>query len=156
MRIAFDTNILIYAEGLNDSPRRQQARALLRRVPQLTAFLPVQVLGELFAVLVRKGGRSPERARAAVVGWRDAFALIETSKSTMLSAMELAGDHGFSIWDAVIVSAAVEADCRLLLSEDMQNGFTWRGVTVANPFSETPHPLFEAMLADADRWKAEK
>jgi len=29
-------------------------------------------------------------------------------------------------------------------------------VTVANPFSETPHPLLDAMLADADRWNAEK
>lgn len=156
MRVAFDTNILVYAEGLNDSPRRQQARALLRRVPQLTAFLPVQVLGELFAVLVRKGGRSPERARASVLGWRDAFSLIETSRSVMVSAMDLAADHGLSIWDAIIVSATAEAECRLLLSEDMQDGFTWNGVTIANPFADTPHPLLEAMLADADRWNAEK
>jgi predicted nucleic acid-binding protein len=156
MRVAFDTNILIYAEGLDDSPRRQQARALLRRVPQLTAFLPVQVLGELFAVLVRKGGRTPARAREAVIGWRNAFALIETSRSVMISAMDLAADHGFSIWDAVIVCAAAEAECRLLLSEDMHNGFVWNGVTIANPFSETRHPLLDAMLADADRWNAEK
>jgi predicted nucleic acid-binding protein len=156
MRVAFDTKILIYAEGLNDSPRRQQARALLRRVPQLTAFLPVQVLGELFAVLVRKGGRSPSRARDSILGWRDAFAPIETSRTVMISAMDLAGDHDLTIWDAVIVAAAAEAECRLLLSEDMQDGFTWNGVTIANPFSATPHPLLEAMLADADRWNAEK
>jgi len=156
MRVAFDTNILIYAEGLNDSPRRQQARALLRRVPQLTAFVPVQVLGELFAVLVRKGGRSPARARDAILGWRRAFALIETSRGVMTSAMDLAGDHGLAIWDAVIVSAAAEAECELLLSEDMQDGFVWNGVTIANPFSEKRHPLLNVMLADADRWNAEK
>ena len=56
----------------------------------------------------------------------------------------------------MIVSAAAKADCRLLLSEAMQDGFTWNGVTIANPFSTMPHPLFDAMLADADRWKAEK
>ena len=156
MRVAFDTNILVYAEGLNDSPRRQQARALLRRVPQLTAFVPVQALGELFTVLVRKGGRTPDRAREAVLGWRDAFALIETSRGVMISAMDLAGNHGLSIWDAIIVSAAAEAECRLLLSEDMQNGFTWNGVTIANPFAEARHPLFDMMIAEADRWKSEK
>lgn len=156
MRVAFDTNILVYAEGLNDSSRRQEARALLRRIPQLTAFLPVQVLGELFAVLVRKGGRTPDRARESVLGWRDAYPLIETSRSVMVSAMDLAGDHDLSIWDAIIVSAAAEAECRLLLSEDMQSGFTWNGVTIANPFSEARHPLLDAMLADADRWNAEK
>jgi predicted nucleic acid-binding protein len=156
MRVAFDTNILVYAEGLNDTPRRQQARALLRRGPQLTAFLPVQVLGELFSVLVRKGGRTPARARDAILGWRDAFALIETSRSVAISAMDLAGDHGFSIWDAIIVSAAAEAECRLLLSEDMQDGFTWNGVTIANPFAEARHPLLNIMFADADRWNAER
>jgi predicted nucleic acid-binding protein len=156
MRVAFDTNVLIYAEGLKDMPRRVEARALLRRIPPLTAFLPVQVLGELFSVLVRKGGRSPDRARTAVLGWRDTFSIIETSRTVLIAAMDLASDHGLSIWDAVIVAAAAEAECRLLLSEDMQDGFTWNGVTIANPFSETPHPLFEAMLADADRWNAEK
>ena len=38
----------------------------------------------------------------------------------------------------------------------MHEGFIWNGVTIANPFSKTPHPLLEAMLADADRWNAEK
>jgi hypothetical protein len=36
--------------------------------------------------------------------------------------------------------------CRLLLSEDLQEGFTWSGVTVTNPFSTSRHPLLEAML----------
>ena len=43
-----------------------------------------------------------------------------------------------------MLSAAGEARCRLLLSEDLQEGFTWGGVTVANPFAATPHPLLQA------------
>jgi predicted nucleic acid-binding protein len=70
--------------------------------------------------------------------------------------MDLAHSHRCSMWDAIILAAAAEAGCRLLLSEDMQDGFTWNGVTIADPFSETPHPLLAAMLADADRWNAEK
>jgi predicted nucleic acid-binding protein len=38
------------------------------------------------------------------------------------------------MWDALIMSVAAENKCRLLISEDFQNGFTWRGVTVVNPF----------------------
>jgi predicted nucleic acid-binding protein len=91
-----------------------------------------------------------------VLGWSDSFALIETSEPVLLAAMDLAEAHRFSIWDAIVVAAAARAECRLLLSEDMQDGFTWNGVTIANPFSETPHPLLAAMLADADRWNAEK
>jgi predicted nucleic acid-binding protein len=33
-----------------------------------------------------------------------------------------------------------------MLSDDMQPGFTWNGVTVNNPFSEAKHPLLEALL----------
>lgn len=102
--------------------------------------MPVQALGELFAVLVAKGGRSRDRARAAVLEWGDAFPLIESSSDVLLGAMDLAVDHQLFVWDAVILSAAADSRCRRLLSEDLQDGFTWGGVTVVNPF-KTPTPL---------------
>ena len=156
MRVAVDTNILAYAEGVGDDVRRDAAIALMERIPQLTVFLPAQVLGELFTVLVRKGGKNAKQARETVLGWVDAFPTIDTSQRVLFSAMDLAAAHRLSIWDSIILVAAADGDCRLLLSEDMQDGFTWNGVTIANPFSRTPHPLLEVMLADADRWNAEK
>jgi predicted nucleic acid-binding protein len=33
-----------------------------------------------------------------------------------------------------------------VLSEDLQDGFTWHGVTVVNPFRETPHHLLAALI----------
>jgi hypothetical protein len=47
----------------------------------------------------------------------------------------------------MILSAAADARCRLLLSEDLQEGFTWRGVTVVNPFRAQRHPLLAAVTA---------
>ena len=64
----------------------------------------------------------------------------------MLAAMDLAVDHQLSIWDAVILAAAAETGCRLVLSEDMQEGFAWRGLTVANPFADQRHALLQAIL----------
>lgn len=145
MRIALDTNVLAYAEGVNSARMRKSALELIECLPQGSVVLPVQVLGELFQVLVRKAGRSRADARAAILGWRNAFALIETSPAILLAAADLALQQ-FGIWDAVIVSAAAEADCQLLLSEDMQNGFVWRGVTIVNPFGKPRHPLLDALL----------
>ena len=147
MRVALDTNILAYAEGVNGSAMKRQALALVEKLPEGTALLPVQTLGELFNLLVRKAGRSPAQARKAILSWRDAFPLVETSAEVMLAAADLATDHRLGIWDAVIVSAAAEAGCRLLLSEDLQDGFTWKGVTVTNPFSTPKHELLTALLA---------
>lgn len=146
MRVALDTNILAYAEGVNGTPMKKTALALVQKLPDGLTLLPVQTLGELFNLLVRKAGRSPVRARKAILSWRDVFPLIETSAEVMLAAADLATDHQLSIWDSVILSAAAEAGCRLLLSEDLQDGFTWKGVTVTNPFASTKHELLAALL----------
>ena len=148
MRIALDTNVLVYAEGINGSERRGAALALIRRLPQEAAVVPAQVLGELFNVLVRKGGKSRSDARDVLLSWRDTFPVIETSSEVMLAAADLATDHQLGIWDAVILSAAARSGCRLLLSEDLQEGFTWAGVTVVNPFSSPQHALLHALLGE--------
>jgi len=148
MKIALDTNVLAYAEGTNGAPMRDQALELIRRLPQSAIVLPVQTLGELFNVLVRKAKRRPARARAAVLSWRDAYPTVETSVTVMVNATDLASDHGLSIWDSVVLAASAEAGCRLLLSEDLQDGFTWCGVTVTNPFAPVLHPLLAAVLME--------
>ena len=146
MKIALDTNVLAYAEGANGTVLRDRALELIQRLPPASIVLPVQTLGELFNVLVRKAKRRPARARVAVLSWRDAYAVMETSAAVMISATDLASDHGLTIWDSVVLATAAEADCRLLLSEDLQEGFTWRGVTVVNPFAATIHPMLAALL----------
>jgi predicted nucleic acid-binding protein len=148
MRVALDTNILVYAEGLNGHAKKQAALEVVQKLPQDLLLLPVQTLGELFHVLVKKAGRSPADARMAILSWRDSFAVVETTAKVMINAADLAAQHRLSIWDAVILAAAADAGCRLLLSEDLQDGFTWTGVTVVNPFAASRHPLLTAMLAD--------
>lgn len=148
MRVALDTNVLAYAEGVNGAAMKRAALGLVGRLPQDSVLLPVQTLGELFALLVRKARRTPSEARKAILSWKDAFSLIETSSEVLVSAADLATDHRLSIWDSVVLSASAEAGCRLLLSEDLQEGFTWRGVTVTNPFAGAKHELLAELLAD--------
>ena len=116
MRIALDTNILVYAEGVNGAILARTTVELIKKLPESSTFLPVQVLGELFPVLVGRSAFPPAEARAIVLRWQDAFPLIETSPSILVAALDVAADHGLSIWDAIILSAAAEAGCRLLLS----------------------------------------
>jgi predicted nucleic acid-binding protein len=148
MRVALDTNVLAYAEGVNGNGRKEAALDLVRRLSSERIVVPVQTLGELFYVLVRKAGRTPAKARAAILSWQDAFPVMETSTAVMVAAVDLATNHRLSIWDSVVVCAAAEADCRLLLSEDLQDGFTWNGVTVTNPFVASRHPLLETLLTE--------
>lgn len=146
MTIAIDTNVLAYAEGTNGAAMKNRALDLIERLPADSVVVPAQVLGELFNVLVRKAGRPPTVAREAILTWQDAHDVAPTSSAVMARAADLAADHRLGIWDAVILAASAEAGCRLLLSEDLQHGFTWSGVTVVNPFAEDPHPLLGALL----------
>jgi len=148
VKVALDTNILAYAEGVNGREKRDQIIQLLQRLPEHAAVVPAQALGELFSVLVLKAKRSRKAARAAVLAWRDAYPVSDTSSTVMISALDLSADHQIRIWDAVMLSAAADADCRLLLSEDLQDGFTWRGVTVTNPLGAKRHPLLNALLGE--------
>jgi predicted nucleic acid-binding protein len=149
MRVAIDTNVLIYAEGVNDAERRVAVVDLLRRMPKASLSVSTVALGELYQVLVRKGGRSPSEARRAVLAWCDAMPPFATSPAALMAAVDLAADHQIGVWDAIILAVAAESGCRLLLSEEFQEGFTWSGVTVTSPFTSPHHRLLEALLQQA-------
>lgn len=137
MRLALDTNVLAYAEGVNGEDRRAIALDILRGFDGADVLVPAQALGELFVVLTRKARREPADARTAVLAWSDSYPVIGTTPAVMVEAMEIATTHRLALWDSVMLAAAAQADCRMLLSDDMQHGFTWRGVTVHNPFATT-------------------
>ena len=140
MRVALDTNVLAYAEGLGDDVRCQLASDLIAKLNPINSLVPVQVLGELSRVLTSKLKRSSADARELLLSWSDAMVVADTTWTAFQSAMDLTVDHQISMWDALIMSAAAEKKCRLLISEDFQNAFTWRGVTVVNPFETKAKP----------------
>ncbi len=147
MRLALDTNILAYAEGVNGAARQAASTDLIRRLEGADLVLPVQVLGELLTVLLRKAHWTGQVARQAVGEWAAGFETRPTSIATFIQATDLMVEHAIPVWDAVILATAAEAGCRVLLSEDFHAGFTWGGVTVVNPFADPPHPLLAVALA---------
>lgn len=146
MRVALDTNILAYAEGVGDESCCAGAIRLIEQLPAELVVLPAQVLGELFRVLVGKAKREASLVREAIMSWADSFEVTDSSWSAFQAAIDLAIDHQMQIWDALIMAVAAENRCRLLLSEDLQSGFTWRGVTIVNPFAEPSSPLLVNIL----------
>jgi len=149
-RIALDTNILVYLAGIGrsaaDAGKIDLARQLVDQLSaSSTLVAPVQTLGELF-VVARRGGLAPAEARAVILEFGATFLPAATEARTALAAADLAVDHKLQFWDAVIITAAAEAGCSILLSEDMQHGFVTRGLTIVNPFAEPTHTKLAALL----------
>ncbi|MDR3509782.1 MAG: PIN domain-containing protein [Caulobacteraceae bacterium] len=151
MRLALDTNILVYAEGLvfgpDDGAKHAMALRLLENARDEVLVVARQSLAELHRVMVRKARLSPEEASRRVGLWSERVLVIDTDAMTFEAALELSSDHGLQIFDAIILAAAVEGRCDLLLSEDLQDGFAWRGVGVSNPFGAKPERRLARLLA---------
>ena len=147
MRVALDTNVLAYAEGLGDERRCGAAVQLIERLPSDQVVVPAQVLGELSRVLTGKAGRSTIQSRAAMLGWADSFEVADSTWFAFQAALDLVVDHQITMWDALILAVAAENHCRLLLSEDFQDGFVWHGVTVVDPFAAEPSPMLTRLWA---------
>jgi predicted nucleic acid-binding protein len=133
-RAFFDTTILIYSISSGE-PRAGVAEKLLAE----GGWISVQVLNEFVAVARRKLNMSWGETREALLAIR---ALCEPpttlSVETHEAALEIAARYGYSIYDALILTAAMEADCDTLYTEDMQNDQVIdlpRGsLTIRNPF----------------------
>jgi predicted nucleic acid-binding protein len=129
----FDTTILIYSIA-SDEPRAEMAEKLLAD----GGWISVQVLNEFAAVARRKLNLSWEETREALLAIR---ALCERptrlSVETHEAALEIAARYGYQLYDALILAAAIEADCDVLYTEDMQHGQSIETITIHNPFLRT-------------------
>ena len=144
--LAIDSNILVYGEGIGDQTRIISVRSLLASASRERIVVPAQVLAELFRVLVRKARLPLDTVRERIAQYERTAIVAPTLSSTLAAALDLAARQRFQVFDAVILAASAEARCRMLLSEDMQHGFVWRGVTVVNPFLSVRHPLLADLL----------
>lgn len=154
-RIALDTNVLAYAEGVvgraTDKPKIEISESILAALLDdlsWTPVAPVQALAELYHVLTRRAGRSPSEARNALQRMSRMFMPSLTDADVLATATEIASRHQLQIFDAIILAASAAAGCEVLLSEDMQDGFRVHGVTVMNPFKSRPDPLIAALLQE--------
>lgn len=132
--VFLDTNVLIYAFALGDS-RTATAETLLGE----GGVVSVQVLNEFAAVAVRKlQMRWPEVRDALSVLRVFCPSCVPITLATHESALALAEAHTLSIYDALIVAAALEAGCTTLFSEDLQDGWlVEKRLRIRNPFRVT-------------------
>ena len=85
-------------------------------------------------MLRRKAGMSLVEIADAFVVLRAVFEVVPLTVAIHLDALRVAEITGYSIWDATMVAAALEAGCDELVSEDMQSGRNIDGLVIRNPF----------------------
>lgn len=132
----FDTNVLVYAFDQADTGKNTVARRLIHdHGPDGNLILSTQVLQEFYVVVTGKLAvpLSPKSAFEIVVDFSE-FPLIQIDRNLIARSMKRHQEGAFSFWDCMIIEAALQAECNLLLSEDMQNGRKIESLVIRNPF----------------------
>jgi predicted nucleic acid-binding protein len=130
----FDTNVLLYLLS-DDAAKADSAEALLAA----GGVISVQVLNEFASVAVGRKAVSFADLREILSTIRRICTVTAIDVETHELGLEIAERYRFSIYDSLIVAAAMRADCSTLYSEDLQHGQTIDQITIRNPFVRGEH-----------------
>jgi predicted nucleic acid-binding protein len=126
----FDTSVLLYLFSADTNKANRAEELLAER-----GVISVQVLSELTSVGRRKLQMSWEELRDALDSIRELCRVEPLPEQTHAVALEVAARYDLSWYDALIVAAALLAECSTLYSEDMHSGLRIkRALKVVNPF----------------------
>jgi predicted nucleic acid-binding protein len=145
--VTFDSNVLIYALSRGD-PRHSAAASLLARATRGDCVQTLQSLAECFRIITTKLRFDPGQARCEIDGFRTAFPVCTADDGDLDQAMRAVEDHSLSFWDALLWATARRAGCRVLLSEDFQDGRDLGGVLFVNPFEPANRKLLDLALPE--------
>ena len=125
-----DTNVVLYL--LDDGPKAERAEEILGQGPRIS----VQVLNEAMVNCRRKAGLSWEDTGAFLEGLKSLCPVEDLTIQTHQVGRALAAKYQLSVYDSMIVSAALIAGCTTLWTEDMHDGLLVEDrLRVVNPFA---------------------
>jgi len=128
----FDTNVLLYLLS-GDAAKADRAEELISG----GGVISVQVLNEFAAVASRKLGMAWPEIREILAQLRAVCHIVPLDLETHEVGLHLAERRQLPFYDALIVASALRAGCKVLYSEDFQDGQSFeKQLTVRNPFRE--------------------
>lgn len=133
-----DTNILVYALEQAYPIKQQIADRLVQEaMASGRGIISIQVVQEFLNIARRKFKRpmTVEECRGHVQNVLEPLCSYFPSITTVDRALSIIEETGYSIYDALIIAAAIESGCRTLYSEDLQHGRAIQGLSIINPFA---------------------
>ncbi|MCU7919120.1 MAG: PIN domain-containing protein [Candidatus Thiodiazotropha sp. (ex Epidulcina cf. delphinae)] len=126
-----DTNILLYLLS-NDADKADRAEAIIRK----GGLISVQVLNELTSVARKKLAMPWKEINEFLALIRSLCPVEPLTIATHDKGRSVSERYGLNVYDAMILSAALLAECRILYTEDMQDGqLIDQQLRIRNPFS---------------------
>jgi len=127
-----DSNILIYAYT-TDEPDKQ--KIALKFLDDCQPVISTQVIREFSNVLLKKGNVRSEWIKQEIGEIIEIAILLNEDLSLILDSFTIHERYKYSFYDSLIITTALNSQCQVLLSEDMQDGQIIEGrLRIVNPF----------------------
>ena len=131
--IMLDSNVWIYAFMKGDDKRIIDATQLVEESENI--ILTTQIINEVCHVLLRKYRATDKSIVNYIDYFYEEYPVVVIGEETIRLASTLRIDKQFSFWDSLIVASALENNCTILFSEDMQHGqMVEEKLLIQNPF----------------------
>jgi len=146
--ITADTNVLIYLWDNHAADKMGVAQLVVRALIERSGPLGLQVIGETQNVLSRKLRQPAWQAAQNARYLLSAFAIFRGSEDNASESLTLMAAGRMSYWDGMLVTAARDAGCHVMLSEDMHDGARFGDLEILNPFgARGPSERLKALLS---------
>jgi predicted nucleic acid-binding protein len=132
--ITADTNLFVYLWDNADPGKRQVAQVATAYIAGRGGPIGLQVIGELQNSLRRKMRQSASEAAQHAQDILTTFDIFAASETNAEESLALMAVGRLSYWDALLITAARDAGCRVMLSEDMHDGARFGDLEILNPF----------------------
>jgi predicted nucleic acid-binding protein len=136
-RFFLDTNIFVYSFDRSAPRKREKADQLIRTaITSHKGVVSYQVVQEFFNVMFKRFAQPlrPPDAEHYFTNVLRPMLSIHSSASLFRRALYVHDESKISWYDSLIVSAAMQAECNILFSEDLQHGRRIGSLTITNPF----------------------
>lgn len=134
-KIFLDTNIIIYCYSNSEIEKQTIARSLFERYDSL--FISKQVINEMTNILFKKFKLESYQVENTIIEISKIVNTYDFNLDTQVKAIQLKNNYNLQYYDALIIATALENNCKILFSEDMQNNLIIENkLTIINPFRE--------------------
>lgn len=125
-----DTNIIIYALG-NNVEKKEISIKLIEQKPVIST----QVINELANICIKKLRLDLINVGKIITNISESCSVSLINNVTIQNALKLAKSYHFSYFDSLILASALESECKIIYSEDLQhNQLINKRLRIINPF----------------------
>ena len=127
-----DTNVLIYAFTADEPDKKEIA---LKTLDNSQPVISTQVLKEFSNVLLKKGDIRPESIKVIIAKISEVADVVNEELALIFASFDIHERYKYSFYDSLIIATALNSQCQVLLSEDLQDKQIIDGrLRIVNPF----------------------